>query len=148
VKTLHDAADRDAILRRVAALRADTSRRWGTMSAGAMVAHLCASAQMALGELATQPKGVRAFQRFPIKHLVLYVLPIPKGAPTARELVVPDAGDFEAARSRLEALVARVAATPVDGQGPTHPLFGALTNKEWGVLAYKHMDHHLRQFGV
>jgi hypothetical protein len=148
VKTLHHAPDCDVILRRIGALSADAPRQWGTMSAGAMVAHLCAAAEMALGDLATRPKAFRAFQWFPIKHLALYVLPIPKGAPTARELVVADAGDFEAARNPMVGLVGRMAARPVDAPGPAHPLFGTLTSQEWGALAYKHMDHHLRQFGV
>lgn len=136
------------MLRRVARLTADTPRRWGMMTAGAMVGHLCAAAQMALGDLAARPKGPRAFRMFPVKHLVLYALPFPKGAPTARELVVPASGDFDADLRRLQALVQRLAATPVDAPGPAHPLFGPLSMREWGRLARKHMDHHLRQFGV
>ena len=148
MKTLHNAEDCEAVLRRIAALSGDAPRQWGTMSVGAMVAHLCAAAEMALGDLIARPKGPRAFRAFPLKQLVLYILPIPKGAPTARELVVADAGDFEAARARLVALVSRVAARPADAPGPDHPLFGSLTSRQWGALAYKHMDHHLRQFGV
>ncbi len=148
MKTLHDAAERDAILERLSRLTADTPRRWGTMTAGTMVGHLCAAAQMALGDLATEAKGPRAFRMFPVKHLVLYVLPFPKGAPTARELVVPASGDLDADLHRLQALVQRLAAAPVDAPGPEHPLFGPLSMREWGRLAHKHMDHHLRQFGV
>jgi len=148
VKTLHDPGDRNAILERLAALTPDSPRAWGTMAAGAMVGHLCAATEMALGDLPTRPKGPRAFQCFPLKHLVLYVLPFPKGAPTARELVVPASGDFEAGVQRLRSLVERLGATPLDAPGPTHPLFGPLSMREWGRLARKHMDHHLRQFGA
>ncbi|HUE84813.1 MAG TPA: hypothetical protein VMO26_01930 [Vicinamibacterales bacterium] len=79
MKTLHDAADRNVFC--VAALRADTSRRWGTMSAGAMVGHLCAATEMALGDLSTRPKGLRAFRTFPLKHLFLHEV---DGVGTAR----------------------------------------------------------------
>ncbi len=30
----------------------------------------------------------------------------------------------------------------------SHPAFGNISTNEWGIAAYKHMDHHLRQFGV
>jgi hypothetical protein len=148
VKTVRHAADRDALLARIAALSPGTPRQWGTMSAGAMLAHLCASAEMALGDLQARPRGPRLFHHFPIKHLALYLLPIPRGAPTAPELVMPEAPDFEADRARLVLLVTRLGATPSAGMGPAHPLFGLLTWREWGALAHKHMDHHLRQFGV
>jgi hypothetical protein len=61
---------------------------------------------------------------------------------------VPGAPDFEADRARLVSLVTRLGDTPSAGMGPAHPLFGPLTWREWGALAHKHMDHHLRQFGV
>lgn len=148
MKTLHDRVERAAILDRLARLSPQSPRQWGTMTVGEMVGHLSKAAEMALGELPTRPKGPRAFRHFPLKHLVLYVLPMPKGAPTARELVVPASGDFVTDVARLRALVERLGATPLDAPGPSHPLFGPLSTREWGVLARKHMDHHLRQFGV
>jgi hypothetical protein len=90
----------------------------------------------------------RVFHKFPLKHLLLYVLPFPKGAPTAPELKpVIAAESFEDERSALLALVERIGTGPSDGAGPGHPLFGPLTWREWGVVTYKHFDHHLKQFG-
>jgi Protein of unknown function (DUF1569) len=118
------------------------------MDAKAMLTHLRQSALMALGELPVACKGKRAFQVFPIKHLILHVAPFPKGAPTAPELLVPDAASVDAIRSELVSLVERIGAGPREGDGPVHPLFGRLSFREWGVATYKHTDHHLRQFGV
>jgi hypothetical protein len=148
MRSILDERDLAAISGRVGSLTPSSSPRWGHMSVDAMLAHLCLSAQMALGELPVAPKGPRVFRVFPLKHLVLYVLPFPKSAPTAPELLAAQPGSFEAARTRMLELFQRVAAGPKAGPGPSHPLFGPLTRQEWGVLGYKHTDHHLRQFGV
>jgi len=118
------------------------------MDVKAMLTHLRQSALMALSELPVACKSKRAFQVFPIKHLILHVVPFPKGAPTAPELLVPDAASVDAIRSELVSLVERIGAGPREGDGPVHPLFGRLSFREWGVATYKHTDHHLRQFGA
>ena len=112
-----------------------------------MLNHLRLSALMALGELPVACKSKRIFQVFPIKHVILHVVPFPKGAPTAPELLVPDVTPIDAIRSELVSLLDRIGAGPREGDGPVHPLFGRLSFREWGVATYKHTDHHLRQFG-
>jgi len=141
--------DRTAICQRIGSVTSASVPRWGKMDARAMLTHLRDSALMALGDLPVACKGKRAFQVFPIKHLILHVVPFPKGAPTAPELLVPDeAASVDAIRSQLVSLVERIGAGPRQGDGPVHPLFGRLSFREWGVATYKHTDHHLRQFGA
>ena len=113
-----------------------------------MLQHLRLSARMALGELPVPSANKRAFQVFPLKHLILYVLPFPKGAPTAPELKPELMASFEQERTALLELLERIATDPHDGPWPAHPLFGPLTRREWGVATYKHTNHHLRQFGA
>jgi Protein of unknown function (DUF1569) len=139
--------DRTAICKRIGSVTSASVARWGKMDAKAMLTHLRDSALMALGELPVACKGKRAFQVFPIKHFILHVMPFPKGAPTAPELLVPDGASVDAIRSELVSLVERIGAGPREGEGPVHPLFGRLSFREWGVATYKHADHHLRQFG-
>jgi hypothetical protein len=148
VGSLLNDADRAAIRRRIASVASASAPRWGGMDAKAMLAHLKLSALMALGELPVANKSMRAFQVFPIKHLILHVVPFPKGAPTAPELLVPDPAPVDAIRSELVTLVERIGEGPREGHGPVHPLFGRLSFREWGVATYKHTDHHLRQFGA
>ena len=140
--------DRSAICQRISSVTSASAPRWGRMDVKAVLTQLRDSARMALGELEVANKSKRAFQVFPIKHLILYVAPFPKGAPTAPELLVPDAGSVDAIRSELLSLVERIGAGPREGYGPVHPLFGRLSFREWGVATYKHTDHHLRQFGA
>jgi hypothetical protein len=141
-------ADRTAICQRIGSVTSASVPRWGRMDARAMLAHLRLSALMALGELPVANKSKRAFQVFPIKHLILHVVPFPKGAPTAPELLVPDSSPVDAIRSELVTLVHRIGEGPREGHGPVHPLFGRLSFREWGVATHKHTDHHLRQFGA
>jgi hypothetical protein len=118
------------------------------MDVTGMLQHLRLSTRMALGELPVTSANKRALQVFPLKHLILYVLPFPKGAPTARELKPVDAASLEEERAALLELLERMATDIPDGGVPAHPLFGPLTWREWGVATYKHTDHHLKQFGA
>jgi|SRR5919205_3986220 hypothetical protein len=140
--------DRAEICSRLQSLSTSSTRRWGSMDVTNMLQHLQLAARMTLGELPVVCKNKRAFQMFPLKHLILYVLPFPKGAPTADELKPVDVVSFEEERAALLELLERIGNGPHDGEGPAHPLFGPLTRREWGVATYKHTDHHLKQFGA
>ena len=141
-------ADRAEISRRMRSLSVASDRRWGTLDVTGMLQHLRLSANMTLGELSLPSANKRAFQLFPLKHLILYVFPFPKGAPTAPGLKPGAATSFEEERAALLVLLERIGTGPSEGSGPAHPLFGPLTWREWGVVTYKHADHHLKQFGA
>lgn len=140
--------DRAAIIRRMQSLSASSTRRWGSLDVASMLHHLRLSARMTLGDLSVPSAKKRVFQMFPLKHLILYVLPFPKGAPTATELKPAATLSFEEERTQLLDLLERIGTGPVEGAGPAHPLFGPLSWREWGVVTYKHADHHLKQFGA
>jgi Protein of unknown function (DUF1569) len=148
MRTILNENDRTAICSRVQSLSASSTARWGQMNVSRMLEHLRLSAQMTTGELPVVVKNKRVFQVFPLKHLIMYVLPFPKGAPTAPELVPGSAESFEEERAVLLQLLEQIGAGPQDGAGPAHPLFGPLSWREWGAITYKHCDHHLKQFGA
>jgi uncharacterized protein DUF1569 len=148
MRSILNQRDRAEINGRVRSLSASSTGRWGSMTVTCMLQHLRLSARMTLGELSVPSANKRAFQLFPLKHLILYVLPFPKGAPTAPELKPTDAVLFEEERAALLELLDRIGMGPKKGEGPAHPLFGPLTWREWGAVTYKHADHHLRQFGA
>ena len=72
-----------------------------------------------------------------------------QNSPTAPALLVKDDPDFETERARLDGLIDRFA-TGGAAACTTHPhaFFGKLTPDQWSILVYKHLDHHLRQFGA
>ena len=146
--TILNERDRAALDSRVRSLSVSSTARWGSMDVAGMLRHLRLATLMALGEYSVPSANKRAFQVFPLKHLILYVLPFPKGAPTAPELKSEAAASFEEERTALLELLERIGTGLRDGMGPDHPLFGPLSWREWGVATYKHTDHHLRQFGA
>ena len=141
-------SDRAAIVSRVRSLSASSTARWGRMSVTEMLKHLRLSSQMTVGELEVVDAKKRAFQMFPLKHLIIYVLPFPKGAPTATELLPGTAESLEEERAALLELLERIGTGPSEGAGPAHPLFGPLSWREWGTITHKHVNHHLKQFGA
>ena len=133
---------------RIGQLVPDRKADWGRMSPQQMVCHLTRSVQMAAGE--TQVAGRwTPFQLPGIKQFVLYYAPFPKNVPTAPELVVrqtPNPWSQDVAD--LHAAIGRFLGRGVEARWPPHPAFGALDGWQWGVLVYRHVDHHLRQFSV
>ena len=148
MRSILNEGDRAEITSRMQSLSVSSSSRWGSLGVTEMLQHLRLSASMTLGDLPVPSANKRVFQVFPLKHLILYVLPFPKGAPTAPELKPSVAAALEEERAALLALLERIGTGPREGAGPAHPLFGPLTWREWGVVTYKHADHHLRQFGA
>lgn len=147
MKTIWNAGDHRELRARLERLTPESTAQWGRMSAAQMVAHLCDAFRMAAGELRCESKRL-PIRYFPLKQLIVYVLPFPKNVPTAPELLSRRPGDWAADMRELQAIMDRVAAAGPGGCTAEHPAFGRLSGRAWGVLAYRHTDHHLRQFSV
>jgi hypothetical protein len=148
MKSLAKVQARQEILDRMSRLAPDSRPRWGKMSVGQVICHLTDNMRMVLGEIETRSKNKKLFQTLPVKKLVIYWMPWPKGVPTAPELLVTAPATFQADADRLRALVERFGVEAEGTEGRVHPLFGRLSATDWGVLQYRHFDHHLRQFAV
>ncbi len=144
--SLRDPATKNGIVQRLQRLTLSTTPRWGKFNAPRMVCHLNDSIAVGLGEIPSHSVNRKVFQYFPLKHLAMYVVPFPKGFPAPPEMLSTAPADFEADRQRLFELIHRLAGAP-QGKGPEHPLFGPLSMDEWNALQWKHIDHHLKQFG-
>lgn len=145
---LHDTTEREALCRRVLALRGHAMRRWGRMSVDQMLHHVNVVLEMSMG---LRDWGERArFVPLPRSWLIWMVLalPWPRSAPTAKAAVASDRYSFEAERSRCLELVDAFAAKPLDSSWPEHFAAGRLTGPQYSRLQHKHLDHHLRQFGA
>jgi Protein of unknown function (DUF1569) len=146
--TMLDASSRAAILTRFDQLRTDSAARWGKMNAPQMLAHVSDAMRMSLGDLAVRPKHMPIMRLFPFKQLIIYVLPFPKNVPTADELSARAPHSFERELADVKTLIARLDPARGEKRADAHPVFGRMSNKDWGQLGYNHLDHHLRQFGV
>jgi hypothetical protein len=149
MNTLFDVAARDGILRRIDALRPDAPRQWGKMDAAQMLAHCALGMEAATGDAVLHSNFMAKVIGPLFKGWMLGPKPFSKNSPTHPLLVMKSPYDFQIEKTRLVAVVRKF-----HDQGPAsaakykHAFVQKLTGDEWGVLQWKHLDHHLRQFGA
>jgi uncharacterized small protein (DUF1192 family) len=150
MKNLFEATTVQEVKERIALLRPDSERLWGTMNAPQAVAHCSAGLEMALGDRTPPRVFVGRLLGWIVKPLALRNdEPMRRNSPTITDLVVRDERDLRTERERLLALIDRFAAAgPAGCTKHPHSFFGRLAPDEWAILTYKHLDHHLRQIGV
>ena len=138
----------ESFIARINKLTPATPALWGKMNVAQMLAHCQVPIQVAVGGIVTKGGLIALlFGRIAKKKLV-NDQPFERNLPTMKEAKIADVRDFEKERAALIALVKKFETGPeVLIKGP-HPFFGPLTVDEWSTLQYKHLDHHLRQFGV
>jgi Protein of unknown function (DUF1569) len=143
---------RENIISRINRLNGTESAGWGKMNANQMVCHVTDQFRIALGEKGQPEKKAGLLGRTLIKFLVLKVIPIPKNVPTSPKVDQMKDGtpptDFESDRQTLLGYIEKFTTMPDDFAWIPHFKFGTLSKKEWAILAHKHLDHHLKQFGV
>lgn len=150
MKNLFQASAAEEVERRITALKLDSHPVWGTMNVAQMVAHCSAGLELASADRRPPRALIGRLIGWAIKPMVLRNdEPMRRNSPTVEGLVVTDKRDLEIERKRLFGLINRfVAAGPNGCTKHPHSFFGRLTPDEWAILMYKHLDHHLRQFGV
>ena len=150
MKNLFEAAWVEEVKERMAQLRPDSERLWGTMNPAQALAHCSATMGMAMGKTCPPRMLIGRIIGRMVKPIAFRSdEPMRRNSPTVKDLVVQDERDLGRERERLCGLIDRFAAAGPEGY-TTHPhsFFGRLTPEEWAILMYKHLDHHLRQFGV
>jgi hypothetical protein len=150
MKNLFEAARVDEVKKRMAQLRPDSERQWGKMNPAQALAHCCGGIELALGDRIPPRMLLGRIIGRVIKPMALgNDEPMRRNSPTVKGLVMQDERDLGKERERLCGLIDRFVASGPEGC-TTHPhsFFGRLTPEEWATLMYKHLDHHLRQFGV
>lgn len=139
------------MIERIDRLTPETPPVWGKMNANQMICHLTDQLRHALNEK-ENPSSSTFFFRTIGKFLVLYVFPIPKHVKTSPKADQMIDGtkpvDFESDRELLKKYIEKLAETAVDFDWGSHFRFGPMNKREWNVFSHKHIDHHLRQFGI
>ncbi len=150
MKNLFDASCSEEIRQRLQHMRPDSARQWGKMTPAQVLAHCSAGVGMAAGQI-RPPRALIGRILGPAVKRVAFRddAPFRRNSPTVKELVMTGEPDFEAERVKLSGLIEHFCeAGPSGCTAHPHAFFGALTPDEWAILMYKHLDHHLRQFGV
>jgi Protein of unknown function (DUF1569) len=149
MKNLFENSSVMEIRKRIECLRPDSERQWGTMNVAQMMAHCAAWMEMAAG-LKSPPRSLigRVFGKM-AKKSVLGEDPIRRNMPTDKSLIIVGERGFAAEQQRLLEMIDHFS-TGGPKRCTTHPhsFFGPMTPVEWAIMGYKHLDHHLRQFGA
>jgi hypothetical protein len=150
MEDLLDPATAEQFRLRIRSVTAANQRQWGKMSAAQMMEHCARGLEMATGELKPPRALIGRLLGRVVKPMALKEgAPMRRNSPTAPALIVAPEADLEGSRTRLLGALDRFAAG--GEQRCTrypHAFFGALKPSEWSTLMYKHLDHHLRQFGA
>jgi hypothetical protein len=147
-ETMFDSHKVDMILGRLNKLTPEHQRQWGKLNVHLAVTHMADELRMALGQLA--PGVPSGWLRFAMtRYLAIHILPWPKGKTKGpAEAFTTDPKIFADDLALLCTLIKEVAARNPKDQWPQHSMFGKMTGRDWGVLCYRHLDHHLDQFNL
>ena len=140
----------DQIIQRINNLKADTQPNWGKMSIAQMLAHCCVTYEMVYDDKHPKPNF---FMRFILKMLVnntvVNEVPYKHDSQTSPQFIIKETKDFDLEKKRLVDFINKTQQLGENSfEGKESHSFGKLTKTEWNNMFYKHLDHHLRQFGV
>jgi hypothetical protein len=149
MKSLFDSTDNNAIINRINQLTMSNAAVWGKMTAAQMLAHVSVPMQVGFGEVKLKRGLMGILFGSMAKKQMVNERPFKQGLPTDKNFIIKDLVNFEEEKNKAMSLVKRFAEKgPSAITGEPHPFFGKLTTREWDMLTWKHLDHHLRQFGV
>lgn len=146
IKNLFDSAVKEELIARINNLQTNSQHQWGKMDVAQMLTHVQQPLKVAYGEL--NPKGnfiIRALSVF-FKSNLYNDKPFARNLPTDKTFKIADTRNFLDEKEKLIQLVNKFSPEKLTTQ--PHPVFGKLTQEQWSKSQWKHLDHHLQQFGV
>lgn len=149
MKTLFDQAALEESLSRIEQLSPETQAQWGKMNVAQMLNHCSSTMEVARGQRHIKRLFIGYILGGMIKKHFYNDAPVKKNSPTHPTFVVVDNKEFEKEKNILiDHLKAFTAGGAEACTSSPHAFFGKLTKEQWGMGMYKHLDHHLKQFGV
>ena len=148
MESIYESSTVQAFTKRINTLKPDAQRQWGKMNVAQMLAHCAIPMEIALGErLGKKTIMGMLIGRF-AKSVVTNEKPFKQSLPTNPDFIVTEEKDFSVEKQRLVNVLNRFSQASDKMDNRKHPFFGPLTKQEWSNATVKHIDHHLRQFGV
>lgn len=140
----------DSLIVRINQLKPESKPLWGKMSVDKMLAHTCVTYEYVYENKYPKPNVLLRFilKTF-LKNTVTGETPYKQNSGTGPDFIIKDSKNFDAEKSRLIGYIERTQALGAQHfEGKESHSFGVLTANEWNNMFYKHLDHHLKQFGV
>ncbi len=145
MKTTFDKATRNELIKRIKAVNENSKAQWGKMNVFEMLKHCTMWEEwIADKKVNKQPFIGRLFGKMALKSVLKDESPLRKNTPTLPSLKIKGTGDVEAEKKKWIKLLE--AHAHFSNPGFVHSFFGKMTEEQIGGMAYKHADHHLRQF--
>jgi hypothetical protein len=150
MKNIFDPKETELVIDRINKLSPTTRPVWGKMSADQMLAHCNVTYEMAFEDKHKKPHGFTKFiLKLFVKSTVVGDKPYKKNSKTAPQFLITNARNFVEEKARLTDYLKKAQSLGEDYfDGKESHSFGKLTKQEWNNMFYKHLDHHLTQFGV
>jgi hypothetical protein len=149
MKSLFDQLTHQEVSDRINKLSAASQRHWGKMDVAQMLAHCKAAFSVPLSEKKMPRSFLGLVVGWAIKKKLYNDEPWKRNLPTAPNFKIKDQRDFETEKQELIGLINKFYTLGPDKVGLfPHPMFGSYSSEQWGQSMYKHLDHHLTQFGV
>jgi hypothetical protein len=148
MKNLFEPAVAQEILQRLDSLTPDRAAKWGRMDVAQMCGHCQAPFGIYFGDATMARPLIAYIFGASAKRKLFGEKPWPQNLPTAKQFKVTDSRLLDEEREKLAAQIRRFSATPPTAPSPKHPFFGSMSSEEWGRFAWRHLDHHLTQFGA
>jgi len=149
-KNMFDTKECEKYIERINTLNPASENLWGKMTVAQMLAHCNVAYEMVYTDKHPKPKGFKKFMiKLLAKNIVVGPKPYKKNSRTAPAFLVTDEREFEKEKVRLIAHIKKTQELgPSHFEGQESHSLGILTENEWNTLFSKHLDHHLKQFGV
>jgi hypothetical protein len=150
MKNVFNETDSKELVNRINLLSPGTPALWGKMTVDQMLAHCNVTYELVYDNKHPKPNPVKKFllKAF-VKNLVVTEKPYKKNSPTALEFIIKDNKKFETEQKRLTDHIQKTQQLgEAHFEGRESHSFGKLNKTEWNNMFYKHLDHHLNQFGV
>lgn len=149
MNSIYDKASYDVMVTRINKLTPDNKAQWGKMTVDQMLHHCKLAVDVAFGRMDLKVNFLMKFLGKMLKNKVFYGGEMGKNSPTAKEFIITEHFDFEIEK---RALIANLDKFVTEGKSSitltNHPFWGKMSHEDWDALMWKHLDHHLRQFGV
>jgi hypothetical protein len=145
MKTTFDKATRDGLIARINTINENSTAQWGKMNTYQMLKHCAMWEELISGRKKYKHAFIgRLFGKMVLKRILKDENPLKRNTPTIADLKITTNGDVESEKAKLIALLREH--ENFSDECIVHPFFGKMTKEQIGYVAYKHYDHHLRQF--
>lgn len=150
MKNIFNQNDTTEIIARIDSLTPLTNPLWGKMDVAQMLAHCNVTYEMVYENKHPKPKGLmKLILKLLVKNVVVNEKPYKHSSKTAPAFIITNTKDFNVEKNRLIDFIKKTQELGENHfEGKESHSFGTLTSNEWNNMFYKHLNHHLNQFGV